>query len=326
MERNLSAMRTPEVSEQDGGDSFLKRGVDVAVYLATIPSPPLLIIIGVVGNLLSFILMNQKKYEKSTTCFYMRCVAVSDSLYIYGRMILRYLLVMAPHLFASMAVKEPFCLYYFVNLAMGTVLSPLLIMAMGFDRFFALTWPLKAASFCTMRRARITAFTVLIFGAIFGLIQVKSKWHEKYQFWLCPYVFVSPWDEVYVTVKGIISAFVPMVTLTFFNVGILVAIYRSKRKALQRSATSTNESSITLATVMTTSAFIAFQIPTKVNDFFWTNWHSEVTKDVQQLQRLTLNLAIATENMNYCLNSYIYVLGCKRLRREMFAICFCKRK
>jgi hypothetical protein len=52
-------------------------------------------IVGLVGNFFNYLLVSQKKYEKSTTCFYMCCMAVFDC---YGRMFLRYPSVMAPHL------------------------------------------------------------------------------------------------------------------------------------------------------------------------------------------------------------------------------------
>jgi hypothetical protein len=62
---------------EDVVDASLKNGVDIAVYIMSVPIPPILVIVGLFGNSMSFILMNQKKYEKSTACFYMRVLAFS---------------------------------------------------------------------------------------------------------------------------------------------------------------------------------------------------------------------------------------------------------
>jgi hypothetical protein len=113
------------------------------------------------------------------------------------------------------------------------------------------------------------------------------------------------------------------ISLTIFNIGIILSVYKSKRnKALNKSTVSQDDSSIFLATILVTSAFIVFQLPDKICDLFWSNWKGDVTKTVQEWQRLTIHLTALTENMNYCLNSYIYVLACGRLRKEMFAVVY----
>ncbi|XP_064637022.1 G-protein coupled receptor 183-like [Lineus longissimus] len=310
--------------------SYLKYPVDTAIYIMTVPTPPILITVGLIGNFLSFRLMSLKKYEKSTTCFYMRYMAVTDSLYIYGRIFLRYIRLMAPHLFVSDAVKRPFCLYYFATGLMSYAMSPWILVALAFDRFLALTWPLKAAIFCTMRRARRTTICVFIFGFCYGLVQLLRTRQEKYKFWLCPYYFKEPADEIHAITEGILMSICPILTLCVFNIGIIIAVHRSKQnEALKKSsgAETSKESSITLAAVSVTTAFIIFQLPDTINDFFWANWKGIVTSDVAQWQRLTLNIDVLCESMNYCLNSYLYVLSCKRLRKEMLGIILsCNRK
>jgi hypothetical protein len=314
------------VTETGGVNSF-KDAFEIAIYAMTVPIPPILWVIGLFGNVLSYILMNQKKYEKSTACLYMRSLAVLDCFYIYGRMFLRYLLVMAPHLFQNKEVKHYFCLYYFVSFRMGVFLSPWMLVVMAFDRFFAVNWPLKAAMILTMRRAKIAVIAVCGSGALFGMVQLTRTWQEKYSHWLCPYEYDPPMDLMYSYIGGIVETFIPIISISFFNVGILLAVHRSRRnKILQKTATQTNDtSSINLATFLMTSTFIVFRIPAKVNDFFWEYWQGEMTEEVQQWKIILLNIGVLAEGMIYCFNSYIYVLACKRLRKEMFGI-ICSRK
>jgi hypothetical protein len=321
-------MPNASVADPGSGESSLKEAFDIAIFVVTVPFPQALIVIGLLGNLISFLLMSQKKYQKSTTCYYMKCMAGSDCLYIYGRMFLRQLLVMVPHLFEGMEAKYRFCLYYEVKVTVGLVLSPPILVVMAFDRFLALTWPLKAATICTMRRSKIIMLVLLLFSIAFSLSTLGRTYQEKYHFWLCPFQFDEPFDELYLTSLGTITAFFPMAALAIFNLGILVAVYRSKQNAeLERSTSSKDSSSITLATVIVTCAFIVLQTPHKANTIFWTLFRGEATKDVQQWQRLMNNVVILSENMNYCINAYLYVIACKRLRREaVHIICSCSRK
>ncbi|XP_064652514.1 G-protein coupled receptor 183-A-like [Lineus longissimus] len=324
--RNASSSRLLIVTTNDfeadaAGISSLKHAIDMAIFIMTVPTPPVLCIVGLLGNFLSFILMRQQKYEKSTACFYMRCLAVFDCFYIYGRMVLRYLLSMAPHLFVSMHVKQPFCLYYFVSFRMGVFLSPWMLVAMALDRFLAVNWPLKAVRFLTMGRAKITVVIVSGCGAGFGLAQLTRTWQEKYSHWLCPYEYDPPMDLIYSYIGGVVETFLPIFFISFFNIGILLALHRSSQnKMLQKPERSSRESSINLATFLVTSSFIVFRIPAKVNDFFWEYWQGEVTPDIVQWKRFSLNVGVLSENMIYCLNTYLYVLACKRLRQEMFEI------
>jgi hypothetical protein len=307
---------------------YLQNAVDMVIYIVTVPIPPLLIVAGIVGNFYSFRLMNQKKYEKSTTCFYMRCMAVYDSLYIYGRMFLRYLLVVAPHLFRSDAVNKPFCLYYTASHVFGAYLSPWILVVMAVDRFIALTWPLKASTLCTMRRAKTTAVIIFILGAIVGGGQAMRTYKDTHKHWLCPYPFDKPWDDIFAAIEIVYITLLPIIFLVILNFGILFAVQRSRlNKSLNKTESASSDSSITIATIMVTSAFLFFQIfSDKMNNFFWSNWDGNISTSVRMLlKRLMVNVGILSENMNYCFNAYIYVLSCKRLRKEMFDIIFPNR-
>jgi hypothetical protein len=145
--------------------------------------------------------------------------------------------------------------------------------------------------------------------------------------WLCPYNYDKPFDEIHEISLNVLMVFLPFSSLSvFINIGIVFAVRRSKRnKALNKSTSSSKESSITSATILVTTSFIGFQTPVIAYDFFWVYWEGEITKYFEQLLRLVINLVILLESANYCFNSYLYVLPCKRLRKEMFGIILCRR-
>ena len=316
METGNSSLQSLGNSEEE---SSLKYAFDIAVYTMTAIVPPILGVIGITGNVLSFLLMSQKKYEKSTTCFYMRCIAVFDCAYIYGRMFLRYILVIAPQLFTSLQIKEPYCYYYSVTNTITRLFSPWLLVVMAFDRFLALTWPLKAATICTMARAKITTAVIVILSIGLGLLHLLNTYQEKFKFWMCPYHFEEPIDAIYEVVQAIVIQFLPVGCLAIFNTGILAAVYRSKTMTSLNKSTS-QDSSVTLATVLLTTYYVLFQIPEQAVTIYWTYWGGVITPDIEQWQRLSNDCSIMFENMNYCLNSYFYMFACKRIRSEWFSM------
>jgi hypothetical protein len=215
----MNSSFSPVIHTQDSDlDEYFAHIADMVIYIFSVPIPPILMTAVLIGNFLSFRLMNLKKYQKSTTCFYMRCMAVSDSFYIYGRMFLLYIIVMAPHLFQSETTRKPFCLNFKFSLTMGNSFSPWILVAMASDRFIALTWPLKARVICTMRRANIT-FSILIPGTVSSSLLTLSSYKDKYKHWFCYYNLEEPWDQVHATFEVIYLAFLPIISLVVFNVG-----------------------------------------------------------------------------------------------------------
>ncbi|XP_064626851.1 G-protein coupled receptor 183-A-like [Lineus longissimus] len=283
--------------------------------------PPILVVVGMLGNILSFLLMNQSKYSKSTTCFYMRCLAISDSAYIFGRMIQRYLLVVASNILLEPSIKTYFCLFYFAMFHFGLILSPLLLTVMAIDRFVALTWPLKAATVCTMRRSKQLVFVIISLGTVLGCAQLFRSYHEDLRSWYCTYHFIG--HLVFDQVFNAIIIYIPFVCLLICNIGIIRAIFISARDTSlsRRKRPSSIETSITNTTLMVTCIFIISIIPNRFEQLFWLYLNYDPSSElIFHIQVLTANFAIFMESLNYCLNFYMYVLSCKRFRKELLII------
>jgi hypothetical protein len=321
--QNAELLFTGDV--QDGRPSSTSKALGIAVFILTGPLPPVLAVTGMVGNVLSYILMNQKKYSSNTTCFYMRCTAVFDSLYIFGLMFLRYLILAAPKHFTIEPVKTPFCLFYLSCIDVSNILSKWILVFMAFDRFIALTWPLKAASICTMKRARISVLLVVSVGVIRGAFSLFRKERSKYSARYCPFHFSEDIVVVLNAVNDIILFYIPMISLLTFNIGISIAVHKSNRSLSNISQTNrtTTEKSITRSILIVTTAFLVFNIPTRIHILFWQNWRGRRTPDTILLQRFSSHLAVIIQNMNYTLNSYLYCLACQKFRNEMVKIVRC---
>jgi hypothetical protein len=284
--------------------------------------------IGLVGNLLSYLLMNQSKYSKSTTCFYMRCLAIFDSAYIIGRMVLRYLLVVASDILLQPVAKTYFCLFYLAFLHFTLILSPLILTTMAFDRFVALTWPLKAAALCTMRRSKQVTFAIVSTGVVIGCAQLLRSERPLLRSWYCPYHF-KVGRIISDKITSAIYIYLPMICLVICNIGIICALKNSNKDFSRISKTrrsSSKERSITKTTIMVTCLFIISCIPFQLEELWHRLNYNRSPQEILHIKIVTINFAILMENLNYCLNFYMYGLSCKRFRKELVMILSCRYK
>ena len=137
--------------------------------------------------------------------------------------------------------------------------------------------------------------------------------------------FEDPLNEIIEVTEGTVITYLPIVCLLVFNSGILLAVYRSSHtKSLSKSTSTSQDSSVTSATILLTTTYLIFQIQASSVTLFWTSWDGAVTPTVQQWQRLSNTCAIVFENMGYCLNSYLYMLACGRIRQELFNMILCR--
>jgi hypothetical protein len=150
---------------------------------------------------------------------------------------------------------------------------------------------------------------------------VSATNQEKYSSCLCPYDFHEPMVEIYYVIEGTPSTNISWFYLNFEPRHPYVAVYKQQTKPIieQVGHFRYKESSITLATLVT-SGMIVFLIPDKIRD---CSGPPGKMKSLVMLsnQRLTLNITIFAESMNFCLNSYIHILPCKR--SELFDIILC---
>jgi hypothetical protein len=242
---------------------------------------------------------------------------------------LRNVLAIGPSVFLAPHVRRPFCLFYNATSYFALSLSPWILVVMALDRFVALTWPLKAANICTMRRAKATATCIITVGVFFGGLQVLRKEQLKYKSWFCPTHFDTPMDERFDTIYGVQFFYIPVILMVIFNFGIALAVNRSMTKSKYLSSTQTHsgiERTITITTMLVTSAFVLFYLPKRIHLTVWGMWRGTLTDDIITLQRFTLNLGITMENVNYSLNSYLYCMTCKRFRKELKEILSCRRE
>ena len=112
---------------------------------------PILVPIGLVGNSLSFLVMIKPSNRKLSTCIYMAAISINDNV----MMLFSVQSWLATELKAYKRHSIECKIISFLGL---TVLqnSTFQILAMTIDKYIAIKWPHRAATYSTPKRAKIT--------------------------------------------------------------------------------------------------------------------------------------------------------------------------
>ena len=122
---------------------------------------PVLIPIGVVGNILSFLVMIKPNNRKMSTCIYMAAISINDNFMMYVSCHL--------HLVSSVQIHKWHkveCQWIGIAALFALQNCTFQIVAMTLDKYIAIKWPHRASSHSTPGRARCIAASVFIFTFI----------------------------------------------------------------------------------------------------------------------------------------------------------------
>lgn len=193
---------------------------------------PVVIIVGTIGNIFSFILMLQREMRQTSTYFYLAILAVADTVVLFVSAFKTW--IRAWSNFELLHISDASCKILMFLTYFSLHLSAWLIVAVTVERFILVRFPLKAKSICSTSRAKLTTLSITM--TLF-LLNVHLFWtaelisdpvtgaktcamlrdNEKL------YKDVVPW--LHLTVYS----FVPFLALLFFNTLIIVSLIQHRQ-------------------------------------------------------------------------------------------------
>ena len=190
---------------------------------------PVIFTVGVVGNMISMLVMFQRHNRQTSFGIYFGVLALSDTL-VLGTSTAFWL----ERIFSSSPLRDVNCRIhgYLVNsLQMNGFF---LILSLTFDRLMAVRFPLNVVSWCNARRAKLVSGVILIVALVVNI--PFSIYHHVKNKTVCAMgtpgsvlSFVFPWIAV------VVGFVVPFVSLTSMNAVIIMAI-RNRRRHMARYA------------------------------------------------------------------------------------------
>ena len=155
----VTTTATDEFMEEVNTYLIFKIAISISKYWF-----PILVPLGIVGNILSFLVMIKPNNRKMSTCIFMAAISVNDNL----------MMCLALHNWLLSVVKihnwyDWECRFAAFLTMHAVQNSTYQVLAMTADKYVAIKWPHKAGTFSTPRRAKITAICIYIFVILYNI-------------------------------------------------------------------------------------------------------------------------------------------------------------
>ena len=240
---------------------------------------PILAPIGLIGNTLSFLVMIQPNNRKMSTCIYMASISVNDNLMMC--LVLHYWLVTIIkihewHLWECKIVA------YLVNSSLQS--STYQVLAMTIDKYVAIKWPHRAATYSTPRRARTIPFGVIVCALSYNIPHLFASSLIGDQCFA--YVAGGTKTIVFSWITFLVNGIIPFSMLIFMNSVIVQTVRKSRkmfrsgitivsretdhRKETRQRTMKSAENQLTIMLLLVTLLFLILLLPTYIRFIYLT--------------------------------------------------------
>ena len=247
----------------------------------------------------------------------------------------------ATYLAMNYSVPFPPGPYWYCALTNGILFSAflcgtLLILSMTFDRFYSIIRPHKAASFNTVKRAKITIVCIIIFSIIYNIPHLFISTHEN---WQClPYgkAMEKPYGQVYYFFSFVVNYALPFVLLLIMNSVIIHKIRKrhvsKKTNDKQKSVLDNNklpvqkikvksaESQMFALLLLVTFGFLILTTPAYILFLFIMFVDFSQSPKLFAGYILLCNLAHKLYTTNHGINFFFYVISGQKFRTDLMKL------
>ena len=296
-------------------NKWFKIGEAVIKYLVLPLVLPFLIC-----NIISFIVMNLQHNRTRSPCVYLAALAGSDSAVLLHS-------VMVWSQFKSPAWSNYMCK---ANVYMTHVIwtfSAFIIVAMSFDRCYAVVVPHSAKVRCTAKRARVTCGVLLLLVLIFYSPLIVFSGFDDTD--LCVrYLLDTRFMTMYVYISLVVYPLVPFALIICLNCAILVTLWRRKHSGLAHSSTIDKiESQLTRMIVVVCVAYLILMCPFEVHGVYMYYARYQKNPEIVSKYFFTTYLFYLLGLLNSGINSLLYFCSSRNFRIDLkilFEMC-CRR-
>ncbi|XP_062579715.1 thyrotropin-releasing hormone receptor-like [Saccostrea cucullata] len=328
---NISGFNASDESGTHSSD--VNRVLEVLHYTNFIFLPTFLVL-GLVGNCLSIIIMIRPKFKNITSSMILMALSVSDSVLLLTQPFNKRFII---QLIGTdlRALSDIGCKIFFVIFKTSKMTSSWLVVAMCVERFIAVWFPLKAKFICTKNVVRVGIISIYVFiGTYTSIWSYASKIKDG----IChPDVYnASNPEEVEQFGRFLLGgvnlySFIPIIILCILTPMIIIKLSQLTRKRRrltgkhkmvdQKQQAESNRTTMMLLGVMI--AYIVLIAPVgslhlsafilRKNAFGVQNSGFQIYTEVTQI----------TEQINYAINFFLYVVTSRNFQHELKSICRC---
>ena len=327
---------------------FLAKRIEDVLWTYVVP---IIILVGTIGNLLSFIVLFKSRMRNTSVYFYLMVLACADTLVLYISAFKTWIRVLTN--FELLNYSNVSCKLLYFLLLFSIHMAAWIVVLITFDRFVAVWRPLHAADMCTIRRAWIAtvclAGTVLAYNLhVFWSFQLTRTLKPARCF---PASGFGRFNKGFNICLLISYSILPFVIISVLNVAIIVRLrrtphlqqqqsrgerhsstvsyssierYRGSGSSLRTNQHSSFKETQTRLTYMLLTVSIAWLVLTGPRSMFSLIWETmspdPYTKAVQSLIK---TICFMLYYVNHGINFFLYYLTGKKFRKELLEIFNC---
>ena len=306
--------------------------------------PPILILLGTIGNILSIVVLTRKSIKVSTTALYLTFLAFSDLLVLYTGLLRQWII----HLFKYDVrhVSEAACKIHIWLVYTSLDFSAWILIAVTLERVISAWCPHSAKAKCSRKYATALLITILIFllglnsHLLYGMVNKGSVDEDDTGTQKCSEIdkkYANFFNLTWPWIDLCVFCLIPFSVIVVGNCCILFRVIKSQRKTKARIVPSINtnqsrtshragpkHSSMTAMLFTLNTVFLFTTSPVSIYNIGYPHWvKSETAQDYA-----TLDLWWAIVNMlmytNNSINFLLYCLSGTRFRQEVKRI-FCPK-
>ena len=229
-----------------------------------------------------------------------------------------------------------YCTLSITILWMSSLCSTYFILSMTFERFYSIIRPHKAASFNTVKRAKITISCIIIFCVLYNIPHLFITAQEGLQCIPFGNAIESLFGQIYYWLSLVINFAIPFVLLLIMNSFIIHRIRNRSFQSQDRSQgqqvqgqgqlakIKSSEMQIYVILLLVTFVFLIMMTPSYVLFVYVMFVDYEASPGIYAGYILFHSVAQKTYYTNYGINFFLYVISGKKFRTDLARL-FCKR-
>ena len=231
-------------------------------------------IVGFIGNILSIIVLRRDRDKKNTTTWLLQALAVTDSLYLFGSILIQTLQTLKSDTnwwpaFRRMYPRARSSIWPIASMFQTTTVW--IIVVITVDRYLAVTRPFTAY---TKKRQHMKIYVALVFlvAALYNIPrfferEVITVFNEctntsEYQVVHTPFRLDRTYFMVYhVILHCIFRSVGPLAIVLILNIGLIKEFKRAQNARHHMTGKAVHQSSITLMVTVVVTVFIVCELP-----------------------------------------------------------------
>ncbi|PVD21427.1 hypothetical protein C0Q70_19600 [Pomacea canaliculata] len=322
--------------------------------------PPVLIVLGTLGNIVSFIVLRRRAMCKVSSYLYLASLAVADSLVLYIGLLRLWLIELIEVDFHNSSDWVCKLMVSFGYIASD--LSVWMIIAVTVERYIVVCFPLRACTMCNTNRAKVVIcfIALLIFCINIHFFWTVSLVEDSNNVTNCQatpsHIYLV--DEIWPWVDACFYSFLPFVTILILNILIISEVVKARthRQNLQsmneyhyhqqrpqrpqqrRSTAATvfgcrrfsspgEGTKLTVMLLTVSFTFLLTTLPMNISLIVTAFWNQQKHSERQMAQfNLAKTITELLMYVNHSINFFLYCATGQKFRKQIAELICCSKE